>query len=189
MVGIAVRRLVAGAGGAPFATEATLAPDEQTGSGTESGVAGVGVDRGRLDHDQCAGALVVDGGDPARRPHRALRRDGAVDLDGLLAVDEHGRVEFAQRGGRRQPAAPSAPAPLADDDGEGGQHPLVVSDRVLGRELELEAWVNGAGAHTQGVEQGVLRRPRPFGLRRCRSHGSHVDRHSAPPSREARSVT
>ena len=45
--------------------------------------------------DHRALALVVDADDLAHGRHRARHRDGAEQLDGLLAVHEHGRVERA----------------------------------------------------------------------------------------------
>ena len=102
-----------------------------------------------------------------------------MELDGLLAVDEHGRVESAELGeGHGGPVGGRAPGPaLAGDDGEGREDALGLAGAVLGGELQLEAGVEGARAHTEGVEQGVGRGPGPLEGRGGRSFGSRVDRH------------
>ena len=66
---------------------------------------------------------------------------------------------------------------LAGDDGEGREDALGLAGAVLGGELQLEAGVEGARAHTEGVEQGVGRGPGPLDGRGGRSLGSRVDRH------------
>ena len=133
-------------------------------------VAGGGVDRVRFEDDEGARSLVVDAGHRARGGDGAVGRRGAVHLDGLLAVDEHGRVEGAER-------RPTGPAE-ADDGGEGGEDLLGHLGRVLGGVLELVAGgIEGPGAHPQGVEEAVGRRPGTGDRLRGRSDGIEVHGH------------
>src|SRR5207302_2055946 len=117
-----------------------------------------------------ARALVEHARDGGCDAHRPLHRDLAVQLDGLLPVHEHGRVEGPDV---REPA--SRPG----DDGEGGQHPLAHVLAVLGGELQLEAGgVEHPRSHAQGVEEAVLRGPRPLHGPRGLAYGVGVDGHA-----------
>ena len=93
-----------------------------------------------------------------------------MEHDRLLGVHEHGRVVLADGG--------PSPGALADDGGEGGQHPLGDAVGVLRGQVELEAGrVEGARPDAQGVEQGVLAVPGPLHRVRRRSHRVRIQWH------------
>ena len=152
-----------------------------------SGLAGRGVGGHGLGGDHRAGALVVDAGDGGDRLTVPVDRQRAVQLDRLLAVDEHGRVE-ACRSGRTRPPPP------ATTTGKVGRTRWVDVLAVLGGELELEPGrIGDAGADAEGVEQAVLGVPGrlvgfagvPDGIRIDR-HGwtvARVPARAAPPAR------
>ena len=97
-------------------------------------------------------ALVPDRGHLGRADQRARHRDLAVQVDLLLAVDEHRRVERADRAEHRRR--------LRQHDGHGRKDPLVDLHRVLGGVRQFESVERIlAAADADGVEQRVLRAP------------------------------
>jgi hypothetical protein len=81
---------------------------------------------------------------------------------------------------RRYAAEPSAHP--TQHHGHGGQHALGGLHRVLGGELELGQGIGSAGAHAEGVDEGVFAGPAVaagFGLG---ADGIGVDGHRPYPS-------
>jgi hypothetical protein len=139
LVGLPVRRHVPRPARTAIAAEAALAAREDAHRVAEE-EATLGIDGVGLDDDECRLPLVVDGLHRGRGRELAARRDGAVELDPLLAVEDERRVhvhDAAERhhGGERR------------DHGEGGQDVQV----ALVRELELV----GSAADAERVEHDV----------------------------------
>jgi hypothetical protein len=137
---------------AALAAEPALAADERAARAGQERLPGLCVDRHGLGDHQRAGALVVDPGDGRGGPRRPRHRQRPVQLEGLLGVDQHGRVEGAKR-------APGPAAP-GDQHPERRQHLLLDPRRVLGGELQLAQRVTQARADRDRIQQRVGRRPR-----------------------------
>ena len=129
VIGGALGRHVHRAAGATIAAPSPFTADERRHPRRHHRLPRLRVDRLRLAHDERGLALVVDAGDLARGADRSLGRDRLVQLDRLLPVHEHRRVERADLAERS--------AAHADDHGEGREHLLRHARGVLGREREL----------------------------------------------------
>ena len=146
MVGLSVGHLGAGLGPA-LASESTFSPDEGGESRSEQGFPRRDIGRGTGHLDDGALALVPDRSDLAGGLHLALGRDLVEELDALLAVDEHRRIETAD--------LVEGEASHPGDDREGGQNPLWGVLRIFGRKGEFARPRTDA----QRVEKGVSGSP------------------------------
>jgi hypothetical protein len=146
-VGLALGRLVARLG-AGLTAKAALAAQEEAETIREEGIAGVGLHSVHLENAEAGLALVPQLGHPALASRVARGRNGLVENDLLLAVEQHGEVE-----GQTLDPAQAHHGAEGGDHREAGKHLQVLLIGVL----ELTRIRGGhAGTDAEVVKDDVV---------------------------------